>query len=604
VAAEKTAPTRRPYRLNGRMADRRSGQAIIMLTLMVSCFLVPMVGLAIDGGRGYLVRIKLSTAVDGASLAAGRLMGTPPGASVATQTSYTTATAQQYLAANFPAGFFGVQLVGSGNVCVDPGTNNTDPCHVSNGGSLQTYKIRTVAVNAQATMPTFFMRLLNMPTITVGASGVAQRRDVRVVVVIDRSSSMAKFYGAGGSCATPPCIQTMLNNFVNSFSGAGELGGRDEVGLVVFGGSGIVAYPARNVANDYTDYTQFTAPDNNFKTRSSTIINEITSQSNTGTAEALYLAYMTLRADAATNTDLSTKLNVIVLFTDGLPNGITTFANDPSQIANHGGNKNFMIPSTSCSFHAGSWAATNVPTASTNLIGWFAQWNGFANSNYNAHGFFKSMMAYSQSGNSGNTDIDNWMTNGEPTTPQWGTDSCPSTTMPSGTLTQFPDYDLFGNYTTLDNAPAVSSLTPPKAPGGKSLYTLGSLYQNQCGSSTYSPTATSNPCQIGLASWQAAVHQGWKIWNQIIWSKTSQSNIVDPGPNMSSPVIFTLGFDDSKIGGAEAPDLKMLQLIANDPNSPVPFSNRVNGRAYYAADVNAVGLALQEIQSEILRLSQ
>ena len=102
---------------------------------------------------------------------------------------------------------------------------------------------------------------------------------------------------------------------------------------MVFGGSGIVAYPPRDITKDYTDYTKFTPPDNNFKlsTNIPKYIDDMASGSNTGTAEALYLAYMTLRADAATNTELSTKLNVIVLFTDGLPNGVTAFANDPTQ---------------------------------------------------------------------------------------------------------------------------------------------------------------------------------------------------------------------------------------------------------------------------------
>ena len=59
-------------------------------------------------------------------------------------------------------------------------------------------------MSASATMPTFFMRILNMPTVTVSAGGVAQRRDVRVVLAIDRSSSMHAFYGANGTCATPP----------------------------------------------------------------------------------------------------------------------------------------------------------------------------------------------------------------------------------------------------------------------------------------------------------------------------------------------------------------------------------------------------------------
>jgi Flp pilus assembly protein TadG len=579
-----------------------------MITLMLSSLLLPVVGLAIDGGRAYLVRIKLSTAVDGASLAAGRLLGTPPGGTVSTQTTYATDTAQQFLAANFPSGFYGAQLVGSGTVCVDPGSDNTDPCNVGNGGQVQTYKIRTVSVSASAQMPTFFMRLLRFPTVTVNANGVAQRRDVRVVVVVDRSSSMNAFYTANGIGSNPPGIQDMLWNFVNSFSGANEIGGRDEVGLVVFGGSGIVAYPTRNIANDYTDYTKFLPPDNNFKTRTKAIINEIDSGSNTGTAEALYLAYMTLRADAATNSDLGTKLNVIVLFTDGLPNGVTAFANDKTLTTKYG--KNFMLSSGSgCTTDftsPGSYSTPLVSGANKNLIGWFSQTNSFLNSNYNAHGLFEPMMAYSKNGNTGTADIDDWVKNSstEPESPQWQSLNCtaPDTTMQQGKMVKFPDYDLYGNYTNLDNVVAVNGMTPPKGPSGQKLYTLGSLYSNQCGGSSYSPTSTSNPCQIGLASWQATVHQAWKIWNQIVWNKATQTNIPDPAVNLSSPVIFTIGFDDSVNG--EHPDLKMLQLIANDSNSPAQFSTRVNGKAYLAGDINAVGTAFEQIKSEILRLSQ
>lgn len=50
--------------------------------------------------------------------------------------------------------------------------------------------------------------------------------------------------------------------------------------------------------------------------------------------------------------------------------------------------------------------------------------------------------------------------------------------------------------------------------------------------------------------------------------------------------------------------MKLLQMVANDPLSPVPFSTRMRGEAFYAADPNAVSLAFQQIASEILRLSQ
>jgi Flp pilus assembly protein TadG len=589
----------------------QSGQAIILFTLMVSSVLIPIVGLAIDGGRGYLVRLKLSSAVDGGALAAARLLGS--GSNAAQQASYADATAKKFVTANFPAKFFGADISGTPNVCVDPGSDSSDPCHVGNGGTVATYKVRTVAVYATAQMPTFFMRILGLPTVTVSASGVASRRDVRVVLAIDRSASMAGYFGTA-----PGLINDVANQFVSGFSGAGELGGRDEVGLVVFGGSAIVAYPPRDIRKDYTDYTQFTPPDNNFKASGNIphYITDITSGSNTGTAEALYLAYMTLRADAATNPDLANKLNVIVLFTDGLPNGITAYANDPNQTTNY-----MMTAASGCTYLGQATPSvsplvgplTSVP-ANKNIIGWFSQTNGFAVDTNGARGFRRNMMAYPQMNTftGHGDDIDAWMKNpGDdaanilPT----GNASYPSSTisqmvggsctnpMTPATMGKFPDHDLFGNYTDLSKVGAM-----PTGPTGK-LYELGDLWANQCGRAPYSATATSNSCQIGLASWQAAAHQAWKIWNQIIWSKSSQTNIPDPGVYQSSPVIFTIGYDHSG-GVGERPDMTLLQMIANDPSSPVSFSGRVKGQAFHASDNNAVKSAFQQITSQILRLSQ
>ena len=588
----------------------KSGQAIILFTMMVSTILIPMVGLAIDGGRGYLVRLKLSSAVDGGALAAARLLGT--GADATAQLANAQATADKFVRANFPPKFFGADLAAAPTVCVDPGTDTSDPCGVGNGGKVATYKVRTVSVNAQALMPTMFMRVLGWPTVTVGSSGLASRRDVRVVLVMDRSSSMSAFYT--GINKTPPSINDMALKFVKSFSGSGDLGGRDELGLVVFGGSGIVAYPPRDITKDYTDPTKFAPPDINFKSANNMpkFIADLKSASNTGTAEALYLAYMTLRADAATNSDLSTKLNVIVLFTDGLPNGITAFANEPLESAV---SQNFMMKASSNCTNLGKGVnATPLVTNANNMIGWFSQQNGFAVDTNGAFGLRKPMMAYAWSGGytGKGDDIDKYMSDGSPDTapvPQMlnknagcgAPDS--GSAMPNGTMAKFPDYDLYGNYTTLKNAPAVSGAKPPLAPGGLDLYKLGDLYSNQCGNAAYDNTKTTNSCQIGLASWQATAHQAWKIWNQIIWDKATQTNIPDPAVNQSQPVIFTIGFDHSA-GGGEAPDMNLLQMIANDPLSPVVFSTRIKGQAFRAADNNAVDAAFQQIASEILRLSR
>jgi hypothetical protein len=333
---------------------------------------------------------------------------------------------------------------------------------------------------------------------------------------------------------------------------------------------------------------------------------------------------MALRADYATNTNLGSQLNVIVLFTDGLPNGVTAFANDL------GLGENYMMGAGSGCSDLGNGSLTASPRVSksnNNMIGFFSQWNGFSNSagGQVPMGLFAPMMGYANGwANKSPNPLNPYTGQGDDIVaylqnkyggdeqafiPQMAgcmpTDT--NTPMPTSTMSTFPVHDLYGNWTQLPGSgypgpPAVGGLTMPTAAGGAALYTLGNLYSNQCGNAHYDNTATSNACQVGLASWQATAHQAWKIWNQMVWDKTSEQNIVDPGPNMSQPVIFTIGFDHHQDGG-EAPDLTLLQLIANDPTSPVPFSNRINGQAFLASDANAVGTALQQIRSEILRLS-
>ncbi len=580
----------------------QKGQAIVLFTMMVATVLVPVVGLAIDGGRAYLVRLKLSSAVDAGAIAAGLTLNS--GSTAALQLANAQATAAQFVSANFPSNFFGASIAGSPNVCIDPGNDSSNPCNIPTSGTVTTYKVKTVSVSATAQMQTFFMGILGMPTVSVASSGLAQRRDVRVVLAIDRSSSMAGYFT--GINQTPPSIQDMARQFVNSFSGSTDFGGRDQVGLVVFGGSAIVAYPARNINTDYTSYTTFTPPDNNFKVNANGnipgYIAEIVDASNTGTAEALYLSYMTLRADAATNSDLSGQLNVIVLFTDGLPNGVTAFANDPTQSTNY-----MMTSGSGCTDlgRGSSSASPLVSKSNTNMIGWFAQHGGFAVDSGGAWGLHDPMNAYANSSSytGQGDDINAWLqdTGTEPVMPQMTGSNCGNPMQ--GTMAQFPLHDIYGNYTDLTQIPAANGLSFPAGPSGEPLYKLGSLYANQCQSSTYNATLTQNSCQIGLASWQAAAHQAWKIWNQIVWNKATQTNIPDPGPNLSQPVIFTVGFNHPT-SNIESPDMVLLQMIANDPSSPVPFSNRINGQAFLASDAGAIGAAFQQIEAEILRLSR
>src|SRR5215467_7463069 len=52
------------------------GSTLVLVMLMLPLFMIPLIGLAIDATMLYIVQAKLSAAVDGAALGAGRLLGT------------------------------------------------------------------------------------------------------------------------------------------------------------------------------------------------------------------------------------------------------------------------------------------------------------------------------------------------------------------------------------------------------------------------------------------------------------------------------------------------------------------------------------------------
>src|SRR5215831_14045856 len=77
-------------------AKNERGYVMIYMALILSGLLV-FSGLALDAGRGYVVRAQLSKAVDGAALAAARESGGAAGRDEAVRV----------FKANFPAGAFG-----------------------------------------------------------------------------------------------------------------------------------------------------------------------------------------------------------------------------------------------------------------------------------------------------------------------------------------------------------------------------------------------------------------------------------------------------------------------------------------------------------------
>ena len=266
---------------NQKTKKRQQGIAVIMtvLTMMIA---VPLVGLAFDVGILYMIRGKLYQAVDAAALAGARALGQGPDSG--TQTSNAQTAATKYFNANFPTGFWGTISVNFPTPTVD---------------STSTPNYRSVNTIATVTAPLYFLRMLGQNTATIAATATAGRRDALVMLVLDRSYSMLNTFQGSTACAI---MKTDAANFLSNFAQ-----GRDMVGLTIFGSS----------AYTYAPTTSFGTPDGNGNTVAS-LIGSINCNGNTNMTEAVQQAYAQIQAVNSTS-----RANVIVMMTDGRPNGFT-----------------------------------------------------------------------------------------------------------------------------------------------------------------------------------------------------------------------------------------------------------------------------------------
>jgi Flp pilus assembly protein TadG len=140
--------------------DRRGSVAWLLAGALVP--LVAAVGLSVDGARGWLVKSRLSQAIDAAGLAGGRVI------SSATRDD----DIRHFFEANFPPGFMKAQLDGP---------------HISVNAEKT-----TITINAKAKIPTTFMRVVGIKDLTVRADTVVKRTDrgMELVLVMDNTGSM------------------------------------------------------------------------------------------------------------------------------------------------------------------------------------------------------------------------------------------------------------------------------------------------------------------------------------------------------------------------------------------------------------------------------
>ncbi len=254
---------------------------VIVMTAAMLVFMIGVVGLAIDGGALYMIKARMSAAVDAAALAAGRSVNMAN--TVAQANSQATSMANQFFAANFPTGYMGTS---SAPTVTPVFTQETDGAGNPNG-------VLDIKVTASVSAPTYFMNVFGVSSVSVTATGTASRRGLVMLLVLDKSISM--------NTPTVPtaceAMKTAAQDFITRFSPY------DQIGMVTF---------------DYTAHLDYPPSPNYGNGTLAAAINGIVCQNNTNSTSALEMAYQQI-----VNQNLPLALNSIVFFTDGSPNGIS-----------------------------------------------------------------------------------------------------------------------------------------------------------------------------------------------------------------------------------------------------------------------------------------
>ncbi len=174
-----------------RFARGQNGSAAVFVAFSM-VVLVAAAGLALDAGRGYYLKARLSQAVDAAALAGG--------SSYVAGSSDYEAQIQKYFAANFTDGLMG-------------GSNSAPTISVNAAGDQ-------ITVSATAEVPTTLMQVLNLDGMTVSASATVNRsvKGTELVMVLDTTGSM----GFGSSWSNAKTAMAEMLQGLDDLSGDDE----------------------------------------------------------------------------------------------------------------------------------------------------------------------------------------------------------------------------------------------------------------------------------------------------------------------------------------------------------------------------------------------
>ena len=501
------------------MKTHSQQRGIIILTFTVSlAFIILILGLAIDASLCYLIKGRLQSAADAAALAAARSLNL-------NQTQQQTADAQtasgNFFNADFPSGFLGTT------------TSTVTTTLVYGGGNAQNTVSITAAAHVNA--PAYFMRWLGYANVPVAANGTATRRDINLIMILDQSGSMTTTQ-PGTSQTACAIMKTSAASFVDMFSN-----NRDTMGLVVFNGANATAF----------------APSSNFNSGMKSAINNINCNGNTGTAGGLNRAYNELRT-----LNNPTKLNVIMLFTDGLAQSVAaSFPIKRAADSRYGDGASpysntatlYTMPASSCAVGLVTIAGGIEGGGSPTLTG--ASTGIFSNTNLS-----------------------------QPTVSGSGCSFAGSTSRMRRDIAYIPDTDLYGNSTR--GYRTHYDFTTNSFPAGQDIFS-GGAYANKL--------RPDMPQTIQNAAYNKAENQGITIRND----------------TTLNPMILTIGLGGN---GAYPADSELLIRLANVPSGASPSGatiantiydyTRPQGYYVYSPDSVQLSAAFAKVASFLVQLSQ